>query len=202
MISLIAVAPSKHLESELKLSGLYEEYRALYGLVVFRMTALDRRAPVTAGALLTAVATLDMFPATSQSLILLSLPVALLWFVRTTVNHARSFEDVLRRIDEIETAVNAILGDRIMRFQSSHPSRGHQTGGRTGQESVGAVIATSMVLLIAAGYRMHQHALLSNTAQFAYLILLASVASVCLREVVILRRYRYRPVWSGEPPEC
>jgi len=183
------------------LNGLYEEYRALYGLVVFRMTALDRRAPVTAGALLTAVASLDVFPAMSQCVVLLSLPVALLWFVRTTVNHARSFEDVLRRIEEIETAVNAIVGDRVMRFQSTHPSRGRATGGRTGQETVSAVIATSAVLLITAGYRMHQHALLPIIGQLAYMVFLGIVGALCLREVVVLRRYRYLPVRESKTPE-
>jgi hypothetical protein len=202
VLRLSAVAPPDRRNAEFILNGLFEEYRALYGLVVFRMTALDRRAPVTAGALLTAVAALDAFPAGSQYLILLSLPVALLWFVRTTVNHARSFEDVLRRIEEIEKAVNAIVGDRVMRFQSTHPSRGRRTGGRTGQESVAAVIATSLVLLAAAGYRMHQHLLLPVAGEFAYAAALGTVGFLCVHQAFVLRRYRYSPGWELEKPDA
>ena len=190
---------------ELLLGSLYEEYRALYGLVVLRMTALDRRVPVTAGALVAAVATVGAFPYASQVLVLFSLPIALVWFVRTTVNHARSFEDVLRRIEEIEGAVNAVVGGRVMRFQSSHPSRGRRVGGRTGTETVSAVVATSLLLLMAAGFRMCQQRLLPITGEVAYGMLLGGVGLWLLREVVVLRRYRYAPtadvnVWNDDQP--
>jgi hypothetical protein len=176
-----------------QLNGLFEEYRALYELVVFRMTALDRRAPVTAGALLTAVATLDAFPTATQTIILLSLPAAVLWFVRTTVNHARSFEDVLRRIEEIERSVNEITGRRVMCFQSSHPSRGRQTGGRTGQETVAAVLTTAAVLLIVGPCRMMANASVPLAGKLVYIALVACTGSLCIREVMLLKRYRYVP---------
>ena len=179
--------------TELLLGGLYEEYRVLYGLVVFRMTALDRRAPVTAGALIAAVSAVDVLPAASQPLVLFSLPVALIWFVRTTVNHARSFEDVLRRIEEIERDVNAAVGGRVMRFQSSHPSRGRQTGGRTGAVTVSAVIAMSLLLLATAGFRMCQRRLLPLAGEIAYGTFLSGVGLWSLRQAMALRRYRYTP---------
>ncbi len=184
--------PDRH-TTELLLGGLYEEYRALYGLVVFRMTSLDRRAPVTAGALIAAVSAVAVLPAASQPLVLFSLPIALIWFVRTTVNHARSFEDVLRRIEEIELDVNAAVGGRVMRFQSSHPSRGRKTGGRTGAVTVSAVIATSLLLLIAVGYQMCQQELLPVAGEALYGMFLSGVGLWCLREATILRRYRYVP---------
>src|SRR3954452_22946950 len=96
------------------LAAYYEEYEALYSLVEFRMSALDRRAPVTAAAFAGVVAALQAVPAGSQAILFVGLPVALLWFMRTTVNHARSFEDVLRRIEEIERAVNAVLRSEVL----------------------------------------------------------------------------------------
>src|SRR4051812_30540686 len=94
---------------ELELNALFEEYRALYSIATFRMTALDRRMPVTAGAMAAVLSGLDVVSRDSQLLLLLGAPLALVWFVRTTVNHARSFEDVLRRIEQIERLVNDLL---------------------------------------------------------------------------------------------
>src|SRR5262245_1934267 len=91
---------------EMKLSAFYEEYRAMYGLVEFRMSAMDRRVPVTAAAFAGAIASLQSIPNQTQAIVLVGLPIALYWFMRATVGHARSKEDVLRRIGEIEQGVN------------------------------------------------------------------------------------------------
>ena len=176
-----------------KLAAYFEEYRAMYDIQLLRITALDRRVPVTAGAMAAVIAALDVVSAESQLLLLLCVPVALIWFVRATVNHARSSEDVLRRIEEIETAVNALLGGPVIYFQSRHPSRGQKIGGRTGQESVSAVLATSLLVLGAAGYRMRRGKLLPASFEFIYVVALGLVGILVLHQVIKLSRYRYQP---------
>ncbi|MEM1329695.1 MAG: hypothetical protein AAGG07_03955 [Planctomycetota bacterium] len=78
---------------------------------------------------------------------LLGVPLSLVWFVRTTINHARSFEDCLRRIESIERAVNDRVGEDLLCFQSTHPSRGRQIGGRTSAVTIETTITISAVLL-------------------------------------------------------
>jgi hypothetical protein len=160
---------------------------------MFRMAALDRRIPVTAGAMAAVLSGLDVVSRDSQLLLLLGAPLALVWFVRATVNHARSFEDVLRRIEQIERSVNDLLGKPVLHFQSQHPSRARQVGGRTSRESVSAVLATSYVLLAAAAFRMHRAGLLPPRVEPAYLALLGIVGIATAMEGVRLRRYRYQP---------
>ena len=178
---------------ELELNALFEEYRALYSIATFRMTALDRRMPVTAGAMAAVLSALDVVSRDSQLLLLLGAPLALIWFVRTTVNHARSFEDVLRRIEQIERSVNDVLGKPVLNFQSQHPSRSRQVGGRTSRESVSAVLASSFLLLGAAAFRMHRAVLLPVRLEPAYLGVLALVGIATGLEGIRLRRYRYEP---------
>lgn len=178
---------------ELELSAHFEEYRALYSIATFRMTALDRRMPVTAGAMAAVLSGLDAISRDSQLLLLLGVPLALVWFVRTTVNHARSFEDVLRRIEQIERAINDLLGKPVLNFQSRHPSRSQQVGGRTSRESVSAVLATSLLLLAAAAFRMHRAMLLPPPLEPAYLGILTLVGVITAMEGIRLRRYRFEP---------
>src|SRR5882724_10094282 len=136
---------------------LMEEYRVLYTLVTFRMTSLDRRVPIATAALATFLGSIAAVPPASQSIFLIGLPLAQVWLVRTTVNHARSFEDVLRRIDEIERRVNSLAGEELLVFQSRHPSSGKATGGRTGMETVWTVYTTALLMLAACVYLAAQH---------------------------------------------
>lgn len=183
--------------ADVELSVLFEEYRALYGLATLRMTALDKRMPITAGAMAAVVSGLDVASPDSQLMLLIATPLALVWFARATVNHARSFEDALRRIEEIEGAVNDIAGKPILRFQSRHPSRGRSVGGRTGRESVSAVLASSILLLAATGWRMRRAALLSSEAEIAYFALLGAVGVYVLLEGLRLSRYQYAPTLNA-----
>ena len=180
-------------DHERVLSAYYEEYRALYGLVEFRMAALDRRVPVTAAAFAGAVASIQAVPAGSQVILFVGLPVALLWFTRTTVNHARSFEDVLRRTEEIERAVNRVLGAEVLRFQSRHPSRHRHVGGRTGRESVLAVLVMVQLLLAAAAFQATQGFTTFPPWAWPYLGFLASIAVATCHQVVRLSAYTYIP---------
>jgi hypothetical protein len=175
------------------LSAYFEEYRALYTLVEYRMSALDRRVPVTAAAFAGAVASLQAIPTDAQSVLFAGLPVALVWLMRTTVNHARSFEDVLRRIEEIEHAVNAVVGREVLRFQSKHPSRHRQVGGRTGRESVLAVLGTAHLVLAAMAFQATMGFTRLSVGTWFYFGFLASISLVTCWDVRRLRMYTYVP---------
>ena len=126
---------------------LLAEYRAVYDLALFRLASLDRRVPMTGSALAASLGAALVLPTQAQFFVLIAMPLALIWFVRTTINHARSFEDVLRRIEQIEQQINALAGAELIRFQSRHPSRGKATGGRTSRETIAAVLIASGLLL-------------------------------------------------------
>lgn len=178
---------------EQHISALFEEYRALYGLAVFRMNALDRRVSVAGGTLAAFVAGLSSLPASAQLVVLLGLPVALIGFMRATVNHARSFEDVLRRLEEIEREVNRLLEKNVLLFQSRHPSGRREVGGRTGRETTQAVLATVLLLLAACAYQFIATANVSERGSDAYLAYLAVVGVLATCERIRLGRYAYSP---------
>ena len=135
---------------------LLAEYGALYGLAELRMTALDRRVPASGAALLAFTGSIPLLPPSGQLLLLIAIPVSLIWLLRTAINHARSFEDVLRRIERIETLLNQEAGTELLGFQSSHPSRLKTVGGRTGSETIAAVFMAALVLLGSCGYSAAQ----------------------------------------------
>jgi hypothetical protein len=72
--------------AELEFNALLEEYRALYGLVTFRMTALDRRVPLTATAFVSGFLAMQAFPGDGATLVFPALPLILLLVMRTTVS--------------------------------------------------------------------------------------------------------------------
>ena len=97
---------------------LLEEYRALNALLVFRLSAMDRRLPVAGGIIAVLLGTLGALPWEMQWMLLLGLPIALVWLMRTMLGHARAKEDHLRRIDEIEHHINDLAGVELIVFQS------------------------------------------------------------------------------------
>jgi len=125
--------------TEHRVDILMEEYRVLYTLVTLRLTSLDRRVPLAGASLAAFLGSVTVLPRDAQLVFLFGLPVALVWFLRATVNHARSAEDLLRRIEEIEREINRLCGEELLAFQSRHPSRGRQVGGQTTTESVKTV---------------------------------------------------------------
>jgi hypothetical protein len=180
-------------QPELEAKALFEEYRALYSIAAFRMGALDRRLPITAGAITAVLSGMDVVSADSQIILFVAVPLALVWFVRATINHARSFEDVLRRIEQIERSINALVGKQVLRFQSCHPSRLRNVGGRTSRESVSAVMATSLILLGVTAFRMYRSGLFPRDLEDPYLAGLALIGMLMLDEGIQLSRYRYEP---------
>lgn len=128
---------------------LIAEFQALYGLAEFRMAALDRRVPASGAALLAFTSSLPLLPTIGQLLLLVAIPASVIWLLRAAINHARSFEDALRRIERIERALNTLAGEDLVGFQSSHPSRMRTVGGRTGAETVCAVALAGTVMTAA-----------------------------------------------------
>ncbi len=168
-----------------------EEFRVLYSLVTFRMASLDRRIAIAWAGLGAFVGSFLAANEVGKYVLLLSLPPALVWLLRTTVNHARSFEDVLRRIDEIERAVNGIADENLLAFQSRHPSRFLMVGGRTGMETVHAVYVTCLVLLVASSslFALAMTAPVMTIVGYGiYAMLVATLLFVHVRK---LRAYRY-----------
>ena len=183
---------------ETRIQILLEEYRALYSLLTFRLTAMDRRLPAIGGTLAGILGSTTAMPDQARLSFLLGLPIALLWLFLSTVQHARSKEDHVRRIDEIERLVNRLAGEELLVFQSRHPNKARHPGGRTGFGSVFAVLTVCLIMLGYCWYSARfPPALLARSDVFAYLVYLAATAAVMLVAIARLSRYRYR----RPPPE-
>jgi hypothetical protein len=180
---------------------LIEEYRALYGLLLFRLTAMDRRLPVAGGTLGVLLGSVTVMPPDTKLIFLLGLPAALAWLLRTTANHARAKEDHLRRIDEIERQVNQIAGEELLVFQSRHPNRHRTVSGRTGVGTILAAFSVCLTMLAGCGYLFHPLARQDPITAAAYYSYLACVGAYQALTVAKLRRYRYRrPPPVAAPP--
>jgi len=183
---------------------LLQEYRVLYGLLQWRLAAADRRILVVGGLLagvMTAIRTLDV---DSARLLLWGLPVALWVIVSVAVGHARSKEDLLRRIDEIEHHINRLADSELLAFQSRHPHRGRSVGGRTSATAINGILALCIGIL-AICCRLYQIRV-GESADYmtAYLVHAGLWAVLMLRTATVLQRYRYeRPtlVMPDDPPE-
>lgn len=171
---------------------LFHEYEALYGLAQFRLNSLERRATLAWAALGAFLTGFGAMAPDAQRTFLIGVPAAIFWLLRTTVNHARSFEDALRRIDEIECSVNKLAGTRLLAFQSRHPSRGGAIGGRTGAETLLTVLMTGLAMLLACWFLFWRHADAPPEALIVYTVYLGLVAIGLVHEVWNLRKYRYR----------
>ena len=169
---------------------LIAEYNALYGLATVRMGALDRRVPAAGAALLAFMGSVPLLPETTQYLFLVAIPVSLIWLLRTTINHARSFEDLLRRIELIEISLNRLADEELLGFQSSHPSRLRTVGGRTGAETVSAVFLAAIVL-VAASAVVGLGALQASSIALGYVCFLSIVTIYLAWLLLGWSRYRY-----------
>jgi hypothetical protein len=172
---------------------LFEEYNAMYRLAEFRLASLDRRALVAWAALTAFLTTFSALNHDAQLALLLGIPMALVWLLRTTINHARSFEDALRRLDEIERHVNRLAGADLLAFQSRHPSRGAAVGGRTGTETVLTVLATGLVMLGSCAFLFYRHGPGNDpTILGGYVAALIAIGGFCVASVRSLGSYQYR----------
>lgn len=155
------------------------------------MASLDRRVLLAWAALATFLASFFAVGGVGQHAMLIALPFALIWLNRTTIGHARSFEDALRRIDEIERTVNGIAGEELLSFQSRHPSRSVAVGGRTGSDTVKTVSTTAFLMLMAGV--LLQLSIPPATPQ--QVLPYASLCAIAAIQVAVhmseFRRYRY-----------
>lgn len=159
----------KTLDSAARISILLEEYRALYTLAEFRMSSLDKRVPIGSAALVTFLGGVSLLDTPAMLSLMAALPLVLYWYLFTTIGHARSFEDVLRRIEAIERKINALAGATLLSFQSTHPSRGLHVGGRTGAFAVRSV-ATVCAATILTGSALVWIAAPADWAPFLLLL--------------------------------
>lgn len=174
-----------------RIDVLLAEYGTMYALAEFRMNSLDKRVPAAGAAMVAFLGGVPAVPQSTAWLLLVVIPASLIWFLRTTVNHARSFEDAIRRIEEIERELNALAGAVLVRFQSTHPSKGRAVGGRTGAETVLAVLLASFILL-GASLVLASAAYDSSDALNLYRAFVLSVALHHGWVTFRWARYRYR----------
>jgi hypothetical protein len=197
--SSAAPRPNSTVSLESRIQILLEEYRALYSLLTFRLTAMDRHLPAIGGTLAGILGSTTAMPDQARLSFLLGLPIAVLWLFLSTVQHARSKEDHVRRIDEIERLVNRLAGEELLVFQSRHPNKARHAGGRTG---FGSVIAVLSVCLIMLGLCLHTvqtpRPLLTHDKLATYAVYLSGCAVLMLAATIRLSRYRYhRPPPDG-----
>lgn len=169
---------------------ILEEYRQVYALAIYRLTAMDTRIPIAGTLGMTILAAIVTLPSEMQALLLLAVPLSVAWFFRTTVQHAISFEDAIRYIACIEHHINKSHRRPLLGFQTNHPSRSRYVGGRTGAGAVGAAFTGGLLVLGACLF-------LSGTLELpewihtAYTALLIVAAFDMLMNAARYWRYRY-----------
>lgn len=156
------------------------------------MGSLDRRVPVAGASLLALVGGIPALPPETSPILFAAIPASFVWLVRTTINHARSFEDLIRRIETLETMLNEVAGQQLIGFQSTHPSRGKSVGGRTGAETVAAVVFAAMIALAACAYLLFEPTRAFDPLPVVGLIYVTTVAMYVILLVCDWRRYRYQ----------
>ena len=185
-----ALSPDRRLEV------LFEEYRAVYALVSLRLSSLEGRAGLSAAAFTAFLTGFTGLDPDGQRALIVGLPIAMLWLLRTTIAHCRSFEDAVRRIEQIESRVNALAGETLLGFQSQHPSRS-RSGGRTGRESVAAV-CLSLLGICAGGVVLAWRQELYT--EFELVVFGGSIGVIVIAaavSIVGLKRYRYQTSTEG-----
>lgn len=190
--------PAAPLTDTERVRVLLEEYRALYGLLSFRLAAVERSLPVAGGTLAAILSGSPTLPIEARRVVLLAMPAALLWLLRTTCAHARSKEDVLRRIDEVERQANQIAGEELLTFQSRHPNRGRVVSGRSGGTTVFGVLSFCLTGVTACAW-MGLPLWPELVVRGAYAVFIVAVATDQVVTVWRLIRYAYR---KAEPVAC
>jgi hypothetical protein len=186
------------LEGRIKV--LLDEYRALNQLLIFRLTAMERRVPTLGGALGVILGSIPVLPPEPQAISLVGLPATTAWFLLTTVSHARAKEDLLRRIDEIERSVNGIAGEELLAFQSRHPGRFASVSGRGGATAILAVFSACLLLLFGCSVLFQNIGHPLSEFSKLYEAYLAATAIAMAISIVGLSRYGYTKASPQPPP--
>ena len=96
--------------------------------------------------------------------------------------------------------INKQVGEKVMGFQSTHPSRGETIGGRTGHETVMAVVVASCLLLGISLWMAASIMEREPDLQLLYTTGIASIVVLLMYSVRSWGRYRYR-ARNGLKPE-
>lgn len=176
---------------------LLDEYRALYALLAIRLGAMEKRIPVTGAALYAVVGSVPALEPIARTLLLLMLPAGAVWFLRTTISHARAKQDVKLRLIEVEQHVNSLVGEELLSFQSRHPSARREVAGRSGQDSVLAVYVGSLGLLAACGFVAASVGLGHTIPLWVYFGALGGTAAMLTWDIVFIQSYRSSPPSSS-----
>lgn len=171
---------------------LLEEYRVLYSLLEFRLNTIEQRIPLLGGMLATLFGGIAILPAEVRVPALLVIPVALLWLFNTTLNHGRSKEDLLRRIDEIERTLNQLAAEDVCVFQSQHPGRRGTVGGRTGMGANLVMLMLSILMLFGCDYLFREQPVADVRAPAWYSCYVGLVGLLLVADVWRLSRYAYK----------
>lgn len=175
------------------LTARLAEFGQLYELVRYRQQVLDQRIPLAATALTATLGSVIVVPANLQPAMLIAIPVAAWLLFRSTVNHARSLEDALAALANIERIVNESFAAPILTFQSTHPSA-RRVGGRTGEETVSNLLIASLLLITGCAWlasMMHNAWAVGLVAFASFLVLIATDIG---RHWISFKRYCYTPV--------
>lgn len=169
---------------------LLDEYRALYSLLAFRLAAIEKRVPITGVALYTVAGSVPSLEPIARSLLLLAMPTAAVWFLRTTISHIRAKQDIKLRLIEVEHHVNEMAGEELLKFQSVHPSTGRDVAGRSGQDSVLAVYFGTIGLLAVCAFLVATIGLIDAVPPRVYFGILGASAATLTFDVLFIRHYR------------
>ncbi|NOT01213.1 MAG: hypothetical protein HOP29_11360 [Phycisphaerales bacterium] len=170
---------------------LLEEYRSLYSLLLFRLNAMEQRIPFASSTLATLLGGLPLLPIEVRTAALVAIPFALVWLLLTTLNHGRSKEDVLRRVDEIERLINRLAGEDLLVFQSQHRSRTDAVGGRTAMGTNMVILTYCLLMLLGCDYLFREQTTMVD-ASAVYSGYVGFVATVLIAAVWRFRVYRYQ----------
>ena len=174
-----------------EVSVILEEYRALYSLLTYRFSSIEKRV-ATAGILMSAVlGLLPTLPNESKIVFLFGAPLGLLYILRSTILHIRSLEDYFRLIEEAETRINKIAKKSLLRFQSGHPSK-KTPGGRGSQELLSFILLMSIGILIACGY-LFFHQIDTDWQRIIYMTFITCIGIYLVWTRIEFFEYRYTP---------
>lgn len=173
-----------------------EEYRQIHALVLYRLQVLDQRIPLTTAALTAALGSVVVMPELLQFGLLVGVPLAATAVCLSTFNHARSLQDAISRIADIESSVNRLMGREVLAFQSTHPGR-NSVGARTGRLTSDLVLAACLILFACSFFLAASIFDWPSDTQLAHLLLLFLLATKLLYDRLRLKTYRYLPRQSA-----
>lgn len=172
-------------------SIVIEEYKAMYSLLTFRFTAIERRVAFSAIIISSILGLLPKMEMESKFIFLIGVPIAIIYLIRSTILHIRSLEDYFRKIEEAESRINKICSESLMQFQSGHPSRS-TPGGRASQELLHFVLLMGIGILGACSYLFWTY-LCFNTYTYIYWTFTTTVGIYCIVVRFIFLKYTYSP---------